>query len=279
MNVTLTLTGSAAEFINGTDVIENPSTPDERLFGRFWASRSERRYGRGSRFTLSAPAWVMNWIANNLEILVDRDTDATTAERKGARDFIAAVGAASIRDSYDGPSRDDLIEAGLMDAEPKSINAEAEALREKAASEDRKAYESFERCDTDGALSQWAWGVTAQKVRLQAEILEADGMAEFPAIFDLSGNLVPAKEIQTQFGWSWMLLDKYERCTGWFNESKARNEETARKNNAKKGYCVGRVRVPAFAKLAGGNICTAMAIKVRKDGGWSADAEIVDNGL
>lgn len=281
MNVTLTLTGSAAEFVSGMHMIESPSTPDEILFGRYWAGRSERRYGRGVRVTLTAPQWVMNWISYNLEVLFERGCDATAAERKGARAFYESVQDAGFRDIGDGPSRNDLIEAGLMDAEPEvqPVNAEAQALREKAANEDRKAYESFERCDTDGALSQWAWGVTAQKDRLQADIIEAGGKAEFPALFDLSGNLVPAKEIETQFGWSWMLLDEREKCAGWFNESKARNEETRRKNNAKKGYYVGRVRVPAFAKLAGGNICTVMAIKVRRDGGWSAEAEIVDSGL
>ncbi|MEU3686957.1 hypothetical protein [Streptomyces narbonensis] len=287
MNVTLNLTGSAAEFIAGTGMVEHPGTPDEVLFRRYWAGRSVRRYGRGSRHTLTAPVWVMNWIADAIEFLAGsgEGVEASAAERKGARDFMDQVFAAGIRNRCDGPSRDDLVEAGLMDAEPVEaaapapVNAEAQALREKAAEEDRKAYESFERCDTDGALSQWAWGVTAQKDRLEADILEAGGKAEFGALFDLDGNLVPAKEIETQFGWSWMLLDERGKCAGWFNASKARNEDTARKNNAKKGFYVGRVRVPAYAKLAGGNICTVMAIKVRKDGGYSADAEVIDNGL
>lgn len=120
MNVTLALTGSAADFINGTGMVEDPSGPDESLFRRYWVTRSERRFGRGYRVTLTAPAWVMNWIADSLEVLVGRGCDATASERKGAEKFISDVEAAGIRDAYDGPSRADLIEAGLMAPDEKT---------------------------------------------------------------------------------------------------------------------------------------------------------------
>src|SRR5690606_26317917 len=60
----------------------------------------------------------------------------------------------------------------------------AEELREMARGRDREAADSFDRCDTDGALSQWASGINAQKYRLQADIAENGGMWEFPALFD-----------------------------------------------------------------------------------------------
>lgn len=138
--------------------------------------------------------------------------------------------------------------------------------------------ESFERCDTDGFLSQWAHGVCAQEDRLAARIKEDGGKAEFPGLFDLSGNLVPAKLVESRFGWSWMLLNDRGRCAGWFNESKARSAEARAKNNAKKGYYVGTVRVPAYAALQGRSRTSVSAVALRADNGWSADAEIVNNG-
>lgn len=64
------------------------------------------------------------------------------------------------------------------------------------------------------------------------------------ALFDLDGNLIPARLVDGKFGMSWMVLDDWDgRATGEFlNPSKARNPETARRNNAKKGFYEGRVR-------------------------------------
>jgi hypothetical protein len=156
---------------------------------------------------------------------------------------------------------------------------EAERLREQAAQHERDAHESFDRCDTDGALSQWASGLNASKDRLQADITEAGGLWVFPALFDLDGNLAPAKAVYNQFGRGWLLLDEHDRPTGrWFNESNARNDVTYVRNNAKKGFYVGLVRVPAYATLKGASITSVAAVAVRRDGGWSRDAEIVDSG-
>ncbi|RPE39801.1 hypothetical protein EDD90_2819 [Streptomyces sp. Ag109_O5-1] len=139
--------------------------------------------------------------------------------------------------------------------------------------------ESYDRCDTDGALSQWSHGLNEGKQHLAAQIAENGGMWEFDGLFDLDGNLVPAKEIETRFGYAWLLLDDNGRSTGrFFNESKAKSEERRIAAHAKRGFYVGRVRVPAYAALAGGGVCTVMPIVKRKDGGFSVDAEIVDNG-
>jgi len=163
----------------------------------------------------------------------------------------------------------------------KAATEEAARLRAEAARLEREKEESFERCDTDGFMSQWASGVNAQKARLAADIAEQGGTWEFPALFDLDGNPVPAKLIETRYGWAWALLDPENtsgRFLGFFNESYARDEKRRVATNARKGYYVGTVRVPAFAKLAGGNVCTVTAVPVRRDGGWSVDAQIVDNG-
>lgn len=155
--------------------------------------------------------------------------------------------------------------------------AQAAKYRQEARGNEQEAHDSFERCDTDGFLSQWAHGQMANRYYGAAQILENGGCAEFVALFDLEGNLVPAKYIETRFGYAWALLEVNEdesiqRVVGWFNESKARNEETARKNNAKKGYALGTVRAACFLNLKNGHV-------VRTDGEYSSKVEIIDNGL
>jgi hypothetical protein len=163
----------------------------------------------------------------------------------------------------------------------------AAALRTQASEQFAAAEESFERCDTDGFLSQWASSITGRKLMLQAEIEERGGKAEFVALFDLEGALVPAKMIETRYGWSWALLDPKNprgRFLGFFNPSKASTPEKRRAANAKKGFYLGTVLAPAKAEIMGGGTGLAGAASCyvgarRTDGGFSADVDIIDNGI
>ncbi|WP_128378528.1 hypothetical protein [Streptomyces cavernae] len=155
---------------------------------------------------------------------------------------------------------------------------EADRLRAEARQHDADAAESFDRCDIDGFLSQWASGRMAGLKLLAADIAEAGGKWNFRGLFDLDGNLVPAVRVEGRWGWSWKLLDEHGRCAGWFNESKAKTEERRVAAHAKKGYYVGIVRVPARAELKGTSYFNVMAVAVREGDGFSPDAEIVDNG-
>ena len=96
-------------------------------------------------------------------------------------------------------------------------------LRESADRQDAQARESFDRCDTDGFLSQWALGLGAQRDRLEADILEAGGKAEFPALFTLSGFRARAKLITVpdKFNYGkpkrvWAFFDLNDKPTGKF---------------------------------------------------------------
>jgi len=59
---------------------------------------------------------------------------------------------------------------------PEALRAEAQRCREQAE-------ESFQRSDTDGFLSQWALGLSAQKADRQAEIVEAGGVSTFVGLY------------------------------------------------------------------------------------------------
>lgn len=155
----------------------------------------------------------------------------------------------------------------------------AEGLRAIAVQRDREASDSFDRCDTDGALSQWANGINAEKYRLRADIAENGGMWPFSALFDLEGNLIPAREAYGEYGSFWSLLDENGNRTGQtLNESKAQNDKVWRRNNAKKGFQVGSVLAPAWVATRGKSVTSVSCHIERSDGGWDPNVLVIDNG-
>lgn len=161
-------------------------------------------------------------------------------------------------------------------------------LRDIADAKDKEAQDSFDRCDTDGFLSQWASELGAQRARLEADIRERGGRWEFRALFNEAGELVPAKQVRVRDprGWgtklSWALLssdDPNSSFTGWFSESWDNNDNRRIEKNLAKGYRMGWVLAPAKADYVGhgkglSGSCTVSA--VRTDGGFSRDVEVLE---
>lgn len=153
----------------------------------------------------------------------------------------------------------------------------------KADAHDAAKQASYERSDTDGYITQWAHGVMSHEARLQAQVDGDGGVAPFPALFDLDGNLVPAKLIDGQYGLVWGVFEDATcrgRVTEWVNRSNADKAATRNKNMAKKGYSEGTVMAPAKVVLGGGGTGLAgamnvMALVMRADDGYSADAHVV----
>jgi hypothetical protein len=145
---------------------------------------------------------------------------------------------------------------------------------------------SWDRCDTDGFVSQWASGLTAHKYLLSAQLADANGATDVRALFDLDGNLVPSIHGWGQYGEYFIVLDNEERgCRRFFNPSGARNEATAIKNNAAKGFYVGRAMVPGKVEIVGGGTglsgaanCYPAIIPARNEVSGETVIEIVDNG-
>lgn len=163
----------------------------------------------------------------------------------------------------------------------------AAEFRQKAQAAAVEAEASFQRCDTDGFASQAASQLMSRQHALSADIAENGGMWEFDALFDLDGNLVAAKKVDTRFGPAWAMLssdDPSSSFTGrFFNESEAQSEKVRVRNNARKGFYVGRVKAPAVARMGGGGrgfagMATCYPYVARADGGFSRDVEVIDNG-
>ena len=122
----------------------------------------------------------------------------------------------------------------------------AEEWLEEAADSERRAAESWARSDTDGFMSQWASGTMAREYRTNARLAEQDGYWEFEALFDLDGNHVPTKIVDSQFGWSYGVINpEGGRYLKFVNPSHAKNPATLRRNMEKKGYRIGTVRAKA----------------------------------
>lgn len=125
--------------------------------------------------------------------------------------------------------------------------AEAQRLRQSALQNEREAEASFERCDTDGFLSQWASRISAEVDEKNAMILQNGGMMEFPAVFTLDGKFQPAVRCVTRYGTAWSLTD----ASGTFLQPPvflpfSPQRESTIKN---KGYTIGAVMRPAVAKI------------------------------
>ena len=122
--------------------------------------------------------------------------------------------------------------------------------REMAQECHRRSAESFDRCDTDGFLSQGAADAMALLYRLCAEIAGNGGKATFVRLSDLNGNLLDAKECKTRFGYSWRIVNA-DGSVSWFSESNAKNGERRRKFAASKGYMLVNIETEAVVFPAG----------------------------
>lgn len=148
----------------------------------------------------------------------------------------------------------------------------AQQWRDMAHSSFKNASDSFQRCDTDGFLSQWAHDVMGQRYLDCAKVAEDDGNIAHPALFDLDGNYVPAVGFEGKYGFSYGILNPDspdDNFVKFFSPSAARNEERRVANNAKKGYYVGKAMFPAYVEKS-----TGIVKAYCKDG----PVEILDSG-
>jgi hypothetical protein len=86
----------------------------------------------------------------------------------------------------------------------------ADEFRALAKKAHESRIESFERCDTDGFLSQWASQIQEHKYLDWARLAEQDYKDTFETLADADGNLVPCREIETKFGLTYAVYASFE---------------------------------------------------------------------
>jgi hypothetical protein len=170
--------------------------------------------------------------------------------------------------------------ADPADAHPLTPDTEsAEYWRGRARECHARRIESEERSDTDGFLSQWAANQMANRYHHLATLADRGWTWDYHALFDLDGNLVAAKYLETKYGYAWAILesdDPDSRIIGWFNESSAQDPARARATNARKGFYVGLVRVSIPEPSR--NTIPSDRTGSRTDGGFSRNVVVIDNG-
>ena len=161
------------------------------------------------------------------------------------------------------------------------LQMSGDELRAKAAASRKAAQDSFDRCDTDGFLSQWASGITGMLYERQAEIADAGGKSEFWGLFRASdGKRIRAKQVSvyTKFKYStetrWCVVDANDRAVAWFpcnwGSGKGRKLKAA-------GLYEAKESAPAMAKVMGSGTGLSGAANayvgvVRMDKGYPDDA-------
>lgn len=123
-------------------------------------------------------------------------------------------------------------------------------LRAEARAHEKEAYDSFERCDTDGFMSQWASGINARQKRMEADLLERGGVLYVvgPVRAD-DRSPVTWRRVETRYGSRWIVLpdgDPDGEPLVWLNAGAARLA-TIRKH----GYTLGVYRTEGKVKLFG----------------------------
>jgi hypothetical protein len=116
--------------------------------------------------------------------------------------------------------------------------------RATAARHDADAAASFERCDTDGFLSQWASGINAQVARANAAIADNGGLATFWAyeVHGLDGSPLTFRRANTRYGFK--LVVDIDGREVWIDP------DARKATNERKGALVTRREFTAEAHAA-----------------------------
>jgi hypothetical protein len=154
----------------------------------------------------------------------------------------------------------------------------AQQLRTAAAAHEAEAAASFDRCDTDGFLSQWAHGMNAQLNRAKAEIIENGGKDVFVGLYQ-GDRRVMAKQIDTKFGTSWLLHESEEALIAVRGKPFLPTGPNSRVL-ASLGLSERQEEAPAYAVIGGSGkglsgAATAFVTTRRAGDKWGQDAVLI----
>src|SRR5574341_194423 len=149
-----------------------------------------------------------------------------------------------------------------------------EQWRAMAAESRKRSADSWERSDTDGFLSQWASDTVAREYEAWAELAESNYQAEFPALFDLDGNPLDARQIESRYGWCWLIKNS-DGTVKFFNESQARSGKRRLATDMGKGFRLGTVSREAYVKLHGASYTSVSPVAMPYP---ASEVTIVDDG-
>ena len=90
--------------------------------------------------------------------------------------------------------------------------------QEKISDHLNKQAESYERCDTDGFMSQMSHGVMASLHETERDLEATNGYELATGLYTLDGQRIRAKLIDGKFGMCWAFCDMNDKFTGRFEK-------------------------------------------------------------
>ena len=148
---------------------------------------------------------------------------------------------------------------------------EAAAARNEQAKSD-----SWERSDTDGFVSQWASGITADLNREKARISRQEGLDTFNGLY--SGDTrIRAKIVNGQYGSVWLIDDCDQHLTGGRKFIPTGSRSRVQREL---GLSERQETAPAWVCTAGSGTglsgaCSVRVITFRTGCKWGSDAKLV----
>lgn len=135
---------------------------------------------------------------------------------------------------------------------------EWEALAAKAEAD---RWESIDRCDTDGFLSQAALSSLASQYRHCADVARAGGtiVVDAPVLL-ATGQVIKGEWVMGEWGDSWRAWEAVDGQR-WFHPSRANKPHVRKRNDAAKGLAMHSFRAPAERDQRTGHVVAA-------DGDW-----------
>lgn len=144
-----------------------------------------------------------------------------------------------------------------LQALPHFESQESQRMREVAAENRRRSEESFQRCDTDGCVSQWCQDITARDYDCAAELSDKGNLGVFKVLVDIETGEVVANTIhifQSRFHYGneykWAVRRQGQEKAQWVSDYKRES------NFAAKGLKVAYIIAPAkmYARLPGNHL-------------------------
>jgi len=150
----------------------------------------------------------------------------------------------------------------------------ADEYRAAATNHYQEAADSFERCDTDGFLSQWASGINGIRMNALATLAEYGGRSYFEVYVDENGKPVPARRITTKYGMRVAVFATWADCVS--RSGKIVEWLSPKKADARWGS--GYFEAEAAIEMRGGYVQQARIVPARGyDLGIGAYYEIDDD--
>lgn len=134
--------------------------------------------------------------------------------------------------------------------------AKADKLDQEGREARQRSIDSFDRCDTDGFLSQWANDMTSSLNSRKAEILRAGGCAQFRVLVNRDGLVVADQEHEFPHAkFDWVTVSKWRLCDAEADKAGRRWIPTGEKSRVQKqlGLQEDMEWGPAYAKITTGS--------------------------